>query len=261
MTKLTQITSTALLALATSLALHAGTDMKDTKDMKQMSQTSYGSDAGFYVAAYGGANFSTDYGNRHTSFGLGGPVTPDNIHSQVGGVGGIKAGYNFESFAVCDHLRLQPAVEIEGMYIGMGSKATELLGGAPVHDTTSWNNAAGFVNGILRFKLTDSGSFFSRLTPYVGVGAGVEYLTSHTDLQIGGVNAGNVGDADLDFAAQGLVGLDYALNTHWTLFTEYKFIDVLGSSFTSPLAGGGSYRFSPGQIQQNIATLGVKYNF
>ena len=93
------------------------------------------------------------------------------------------------------------------MYIGMGSKSTQSLGGAPVHDTTSWNNAAGFVNGILRFKLTDSGSFFSRLTPYVGVGAGVEYLTSHTDLQVGGVNAGGVSDEDVVFAAQGLVGL------------------------------------------------------
>ena len=162
---------------------------------------------------------------------------------------------------MCDGLRLQPAVEVEAMYIGMGSKATESLGAAPVHDSTSWNNAAGFVNGILRFKLTDSGSFFSRLTPYVGVGVGAEYLTTHTDLQIGGANAGGVNDQDVDFAAQGLVGVDYALNQHWTVFTEYKFIDAIGADFVSSAGAAGTYRFAPDQIQQNIATLGVKYNF
>ena len=87
MTKLTQITATTFLALAAPLAAHAVTEMKDSKDMKQTTQTNYGSDAGFYVAAYGGANFSTDFGNRHTSFAPGGSVTPDNIHSEVGGVG------------------------------------------------------------------------------------------------------------------------------------------------------------------------------
>ena len=90
-----RFTLIALLALAPTLAVQAGTEMKDNKDMKQMSQTSCASDAGFYVAVYGGANFSTNFGDRHTSFGPGGSTTPDNIHSEVGGVGGIKGGYNF----------------------------------------------------------------------------------------------------------------------------------------------------------------------
>lgn len=258
--QLTRFTSTALLALATSLALHAGTEIKDTKDMMQTSQTPSESDAGFYVSVYGGANFSTDYGNRHTSFGPGGATTPDNIHSEVGGVGGIKGGYNFESFAVCDGLRLQPAVEAEALYIGMGSSYNGSSAAGAVHDSTSWNNAAGFVNGIIRFKLTEGGSFFSRLTPYIGVGVGAEYLTAHTDLNVGGAHPGNVGDDDVDFAAQALGGLDFNLNRHWTLFTEYKFVDAIGASFNSNV-GGATYRFAPDQIQQNLATVGLKYNF
>jgi len=259
--KLTRLTTGALMALATTLALHAGTEMTtDHKDMKQMSQTNYGSDAGFYIAAYGGANFSTDYGNRHASLG-GTSATPENIHSEVGGVGGIKGGYNFESFEVCNGLRLQPAVEGEALYIGMGSKFPSRVGGAvALNDSTSWNNAAGFINGILRFKLTDSGSFFSRLTPYIGVGVGVEWLTSHTDLYAGGANLGGVSDDEVDLAAQGLVGLDYNLNSHWTIFTEYKFVDAIGASLNSGTPAG-EYRFSPDQIQQNLATVGVKYNF
>jgi opacity protein-like surface antigen len=254
--KLTTLTISSLCALATTLVVHAGPT--DSKDMKQASQTNLAaSDAGFYVAAYGGANFSTDYGDRHSSLG-GSGSTPDNVHSDVGAVGGIKGGYNFASFPVCNGLRLQPAVEVEGLYIGMGSKYTSPSPG--YNDSTSWNNAAGFVNGILRFKLTDEG-FFSKLTPYVGVGVGAEYLTAHTDLNIaGGGHPGDVGDEDVAFAVQGLVGLDYAICNHISLFTEYKFIDAIGSSFTSDTSAG-QYRFAPNQIQQNLATVGVKYSF
>jgi opacity protein-like surface antigen len=262
--KLTRITSTALLTLATSFALHAGTEMNDSKDMKQVSQTTCNSDAGFYVAAYGGINFSTNYGNRHASFSGagGGPATPDNVHSDIGGVGGIKGGYNFNSFPVCDHLRLQPAVELDAMYIGMDSKHQAGALGTTYHDSTSWNNAAGFVNGIIRFKITDSGSFFSRLTPYVGVGVGVEYLTTHTNLTFDtGAHPGNVGDEDVDFAAEAIGGVEYSLTRHLSLFTEYKFVDALGANFESAIGGGAQYRFAPGQIQQNLATVGVKYNF
>ena len=262
--KLTRFTPAALFALATSISLHAGTEMTtDHKDMKQMSHTEYASDAGFYVAAYGGVNFLTDYGNNHTSFSGLGDSTPGSVHSDVSAVGGVKGGYNFESFPACDGLRLQPAVELEGMYISMRSKADHALGvtGVGFHDTTSWNNAAGFVNGIIRFKLTDSGSLFSRVTPYLGVGAGVEYLTTHTHLSAVGANLGNAGDEDVVFAAQALAGVDFALNKHWSLFTEYKFIDALGAELESPLAPGISYRFAPNEIKQNLATVGVKYNF
>ena len=54
------------------------------------------------------------------------------------------------------------------------------------NDTTSCNNAAGFVNGILRFKITEGFLLLPASMPYVGVGVGVEYLTSHTDLYVGG---------------------------------------------------------------------------
>jgi opacity protein-like surface antigen len=262
--KLQKLTLAALLALVT-LTVHAGTDSKDMKSMTQASQP--GSDAGFYVAAYGGVNFSTDYGNKRTVLSTAGGsninVTPDAIHSDVGGVGGIKGGYNFESFGVAEGLRLQPAVEVEGLYIGMRSKDTfGTPGGASFNDTTSYNNAAGLVNGIIRFKIADG--CLSHFVPYIGVGAGVEYVTSHTDLSSNtGIHPGNAGDQDIDFAAQALAGVDYNLNQHWTLFTEYKFVDALGTDLksSSVTRGGSDYRFKPDQLAQQLATVGVKYNF
>jgi opacity protein-like surface antigen len=260
--KLTYLTSTALLALVTTLGVRAGST-NDMKDMKQVSPAMNPSDAGFYVAAEGGVNFSTNYGDRATTINGpgGGDVTPDNTHSSVGAVGGIKAGYNFQSFPVCSSFRLQPAVEVEGLYIGMDSKTQGGGGAGAYHDSTSWNNAAGFVNGILRFKLNDQG-FWSKVVPYVGIGVGAEYLTSHTDLNFAsGAHPGNVGDEDVAFAVQGLVGVDYNLTSHWALFTEYKFIDALGANLESNIGGGNQYNFHPDQVAQNLATVGVKYNF
>jgi hypothetical protein len=259
--KLIYLTSTALLALVSTLGLRAG-GSNDMKDMNQVSPAMCPSDAGFYVGAYGGVNFSTNYGDRATTINGpgGGDVTPDNTHSGVGAAGGIKAGYNFQSFAACSAFRLQPAVEVEGVYIGMDSKSQGGGGAFAYHDSTSWNNAAGFVNGILRFKLNDQG-FWGKLVPYVGVGVGAEYLTSHTDLNLAGSHPGNVGDEDLDFAVQGLVGVDYNLNAHWALFTEYKLIEVIGADMKSDIGGGNQYNFHPDALGQNLATVGVKYNF
>src|ERR1700743_893190 len=93
----------AAYALAGS-RVFAGTEM--APDPKQMRvSTSLRSDSGFYVAASGGANFDTDYGNHAQT--LSGDVRGSTVasHKEIssndwGGVGGVKAGYNFDSFAI-----------------------------------------------------------------------------------------------------------------------------------------------------------------
>jgi hypothetical protein len=261
--------STALFA-ALTLPGFAGTDMAptshDSKDMKDMKQVqTEASDAGFYVAAYGGAQFDTDYGNNRQTLSAGGTnvSSTTRIASGWGGVGGIKAGYNFQSFPVGNFmgLRLQPAVEAEGMYIGLDDSRT--VGGAftPAGSTHfSSNSGDFFINGILRFKNT------SIVTPYVGVGAGLQYLTTHGTFTApdAGINNTGLVTSDLDFAGQALVGFDVQICKHISIFSEYKFIDALGEDgkssnlFAPP---GGTYRFKPDQIQQNLITAGVKYSF
>ena len=231
--------------------------------MKQVAVSS--SDAGFYVAAYGGAQFDTDYGNnRQTADGdlFGTTGTGAKINSGWGGAAGVKFGYKFESFPISNFmsLRLQPAVEAEGLYIGDNSHAKDLAGpGSSEHFSS--NSGDFFINGILRFKNS------TIVTPYVGVGAGLQYITTHGDISIpaAGVNATGLDTSSLDFAAQALFGFDVAVTNHVTVFTEYKFIDALGNDGTSygvpGAVGGGTYRFKPDQIQQNLITAGVKYEF
>ena len=250
-----------LCFLVTSvLVVHAD----DPKDMKaDLAVTpSLRTDQGLYVAAYGGAQFDTDYGNQHRNITLNPTGENHDIPmagtgSGWGGVGGIKLGYNFNSFLICEGLSLQPAAEFEALYLGTTSKGFTHPG--VITENTSYNNAAWFANGIVRFKLD------CPLTPYIGAGVGGEYITTHANVVADGgpVLATGLNGSDVDFAFQALIGFDYALTPHWTLFTEYKFIDALDTKIKYNNFGGEpeTYRFEPDQIMQDLITAGVKYNF
>ena len=273
--------SAALLA-ACSLPALAGTDTepmathhhdgKDMKDVKQMAPASE-SDAGFYVAGFGGANFDTDYGDRRQTTYFNGTLISDTHHtlqSNWGGVGGLKFGYDFNSMPLCNFmdLRLQPAVEAEALYIGntIDGNFTSLIG-LPASQHYSSNSADFFVNGILRFKNK------TIVTPYVGVGVGLQYVTLHGDsnvyapAQFGGgsvFHTTGLNGTDVDFAAQALFGFDVAVCQHISIFTEYKFIDALGTDIKMNNledSNGLSANFKPDQIMQNLITAGVKYSF
>jgi outer membrane protein W len=257
----TTILSAALLATLT-LPAFAGTEMapKDMKDMKQMSQSEQ-SDAGFYVAAYGGAQFASSFGdNRQTATAVSTGTTNStnsDINSFWGGVGGIKAGYNFNSFALgMMHLRLQPAIEADGAYIGNNNIHASNSFTPGGNFKASLNSGAFFVNGILRLK---NSSIF---TPYVGVGIGCEYITEHGEVRNPTAAATGLVTSDFDFAGEALFGIDVAVCKHISLFTEYKFVDAIGTDAkNSSIGGNGTYRFKPDQLQQNLITAGVKYTF
>jgi len=250
---------TAALMLAISISAQAGTDSKDMKEIAPVVAPT--TDSAFYVAAYGGVNFSDSYGNKHEVLSAGGAnldISPTHNHVGLGGVGGIKVGYQFDSYEITEGFRLQPAVEGEAFYIGGESEQNVLFG--LDHEKYSYNSADVFANGIVRFKIDGS-----PVTPYVGVGVGFQYLTVHGEgnLPLLGAKVTGFNDECIDFAAQGIAGLDFKICNHWTLFTEYKFVDAIGTDLTLPLAilPGVTYRFKPDQIAQQLATAGVKYDF
>jgi opacity protein-like surface antigen len=262
------LTATAFLLAALTLTARAGTDSKDMKDFKGMAPAMV-TDAGPYVAVYGGADFSNSYGDKKTVVSNPGGgsafVSPGHVHSGPGGVGGLKVGYNFTSFPIGSSLRIQPAVEAEALYLGANAHAN--LGGefTGLRENTSYNNGAFFVNGIFRLKSS------SPFTPYIGAGIGAEYLTTHTGLNVGSSSDAiftGMGGTSLDFAAQALGGFDISLSRHWSIFTEYKFIDAVGTDLKSPdirnASGGNSgldYYSKGDQIAQQVATAGLKYSF
>jgi opacity protein-like surface antigen len=261
------LASTALLAVL-SVSAYAG---PEAKDMKMMAPEIRPSDAGFYVGIYGGANFAQNY-NTHTAF------TPDNTtfpgfgnfkqggstSGGVGGVGGIKGGYNFESYPIAGDFGIQPAVEVEALYLGALVKTKFNYTGTPagtINASGSSNAGAFMVNGILRFK---TGSI---VTPYIGSGIGLQYttisgtLTSGTNVDNGGAN--HYHQDALAFAVQGLLGADVEIAKHWDLFTEYKYLVAIDPQYSSVNFDGfgDTYTFHPDYQGQHLITAGIKYNF
>jgi opacity protein-like surface antigen len=245
------------------------TPTPDPKDMKGMTQLTSppqpaSTDAGYYVSAYGGAQFMTHYGDNLQASNpdpiYGTNVTTTKIHSNYGGVGGVKFGYLFQSWAFCDcntDVRWQPALEADALYIGQNSHVTSFAGPGS-QEKFSTNSGDFFINGILRLK---TGTL---MTPYIGAGAGLQYITTHGTMWGPGNTVIGTGldTSDLDFAAQGLAGFDFQLCPHISVFTEYKFIDALGTDGRSTnLPASSTYRFKPDQIQQHLITAGVTYDF
>ena len=258
------LTTAALISMGLSTAWAHTNDPKEVKDPKEMTQTQqFESDAGFYVGVYGGSQFATNYVNKNegVSGGFGSTGTGTNgTNDFFGGVGGLKAGYNFQSWRICDSysLRWQPAIEVEGLYLGTHSSDTFGGNGIAANSRTNYTSGAGFVNGILRIKNA------SPVTPYLGVGIGGEYLTSSTDIDTNVAGQGHitgVHGSDFVFAAQALGGFDFAINKHWTIFGEYKFIDAINPNLGGNGGGGSHYSYNPDQIQQHVVVAGLKYNF
>ena len=225
------------------------------------------SDAGMYIGLEGGADVAQNDGNNRIDFrGFGDDFTFRGDNSNhVGAVGGLKVGYNFESFPLTSGIRLQPAVELEGMYIGTRVSARSSFGGGDNFSLSGdLNSAALMLNSLIRVK---TGTCF---TPYFGAGAGVEFQT-FTDpvLNEPGFGDFRVQHDSNDFApaVQAIGGFDIELAKHWTLFTEYKFIVAIDPEFNLGTVNFGgpadafNTKYQPTYMGDHVVTTGVKYNF
>ncbi len=272
MKKLTYLTTSLFVAM--TMAAVAGTD---TKDMKSIAAPEQGTgDAGIYVGLFGGANVSQDYGDKHTEINT--PLLAstsltlkgNDNSNHIGGVGGIKFGYNFDSFPIGGDFRLQPAVEAEAFYMGTKTNVSynTAVVGVPISASIggNQNDAVFSVNGLLRLK---TGTLF---TPYIGGGIGEEYLSlssPRANTNVGGYGFGlSYHDSDdVCLALQAIGGFDYEICKHWTLFTEYKFVATIDPSLNlgdADLAAAGvnvNTKFNPDYIGQHLVTAGVKYSF
>jgi opacity protein-like surface antigen len=273
--KLTLLT-TSIALLTLSLSAYAGTDTKEMKQIAPAAQCP--SDDGFYVGLFGGANFSQDNGNGRSEYT--GPGTSNTVvtHSQksddLGGAGGIKLGYKFQSTDVGGGFALQPAVELEAFYLGTSldlhdTQGTSNFGQTATTSSANLNSAAFFANGILNIKTP------WHVTPYFGAGVGTEYMSisdktldNHIFTQdAGGFHTptlhSSYSDDAMAFAVQAIAGVNYDLTSHWTLFTEYKFVAAIDPSFTynNVYVAGDKLKYNPDFIGQHLVTAGVKYNF
>jgi opacity protein-like surface antigen len=250
------------LSLFSGLALARAGDDKSTVETTLAPE----SDAGFYVAAYGGANVAQHYDSQkivESDTGIPTDTINGSGTESFGAVGGAKLGYNFDSYDLSDDFRLQPAAEIEGLYLGSFTKQTYpgTINYVPNNYRSQYNDAALMVNGIVRFK---TGTL---ATPYVGIGVGAEYVSNNSVTVYAPtfpLEAPLAGDDCIVPAAQGLAGVDFKIIGGWSVFTEYKYLAAIAPNLSNsgPVAGGAyTAKFEPGYIGQHVVTAGIKYSF
>ncbi len=223
-----------------------------------------GPKTGLYFGIFGGAAFGMSNGvgalDSPPLFSAGGRATPGTA-----AVGGLQVGYNFRSYALDSGKSywIQPAAQFEAFYLGQATESGSLTGGvAGTPGISSYqfgsnlNMGVFLVDGVAKF-VTPIG-----LVPYIGGGIGGAYQSSSGTSFVG--PAGNLlstgSYAQGAFAGQGLVGLQYNLSEHWSIFAEYKILYIKETQFSYLMTSGNSMLIKYPEYY-NIAIAGLRFNF
>ena len=223
-----KIISSAAIALGLAVSANAGTA---SKQVVVAAPTIYG--AGFYLGLQGGINTLQTEG--------------PGDKSEIGGVGGIKAGYVFGTGVV------RPTVEADLFYNGFRQSAPGVK--------NDIDSGAFLANFLFRF---DAGQF----QPYVGAGVGGYYgEASNGNGPVGGAGLGNNGPAvqtagpgaaatvggpsnsTSGLAWQAVAGADFYFTPTISVFSEYKFLNYVDTDLIAR------------DLQQHLVVLGVRMHF
>jgi opacity protein-like surface antigen len=202
---------------------------------------------GFYVGLKGGMNL-TNNSSGTLSPDLS-PVLPPGVSASVdlnttiernlGGAFIAAVGYGFES-----GLRVEGEVgyRLNGLdrfsvdSVDFSVNPPGISGSLPIGLGAQMNghtNVLSFMANVAYDFHNDSG-----FTPYIGAGAGVALLFTDASLTvpiIGDVSL--IDDTAVAFAYQAMAGVDYAIDSNWSVNLEYRFFGTLSpdynDSFTS----------------------------
>lgn len=163
---------------------------------------------GFYIG--GGGGITT-------------PVSSPNNASGIGWVGGVKAGYDF----------VGPRIDLD---VGYGQTPLSVnIPGTAINGKGA--QLTSLVNVSYDFAPT------SRITPYIGAGAGIAFIDSNTSL------------GSTQFAWDALIGLRYNITNSFTVGLEGRYVGTTSPSITVANQTVSS------QNQNFVTLLGFAYKF
>jgi opacity protein-like surface antigen len=205
-----------------------------------------------------------------------GVIVPQSIDFHVSGSSGgqsltANGDLNFDAGAAAGIVlgyHISPYISVEGNFEYGGFDLDSLSGSATATGPTS-GSASGTIGLQGRFD-TYSGLFnaiwtplgtasWHGFSPYIGAGVGF----SHIEMSLtGGTISGstfvtNVSDSETDFAANGIVGFDYAVTPQFSIGARYRLLYVnMGSD-----ASGGGFTFSNGDFIGHMITANASWRF
>src|SRR6185437_1481359 len=207
--------------------------------------------SGFYVGGHIGAGWlSKDWNNVAASSG-GSFVGHLGSLSATGAIGGLQAGYNFQS-----------ANWVFGVETAW---AWTDLNGSFVAADPNFGKASSRINWIGTL-VGRAGMTFDRLLLYVGGGGA---WTREKD-DLAQIDPGSPGAAwhgsDTKFGWTVLAGVEYAIDQHWSARVQYNYYDFGTASLNLNATTPVDITFTPSfaldtPLQVHAVTVGVNYRF
>ena len=206
------------------------------------SRPSLGQDAGFYVKADLGGNWTKDIELREF---FGTPLAPNSKITLDPGIRfGMGGGYSFNDWFA-----------LEGEFGVFENSIESVTGASQVHNAY-FGNVPFLVNAKLRWP-TRSG-----FQLYLGAGVGFsETFFSVDQLAINNVSL-HGSDANVVFAWQAFGGVQYIINKHIVVGAEYQFFAADPASWEAEdVFGTLSNHMSVGPTQSQSVSLTFNYRF
>ncbi len=241
------------------------------------------SNEGLYLGLFGGAgsNSSTSLQQRGAVFlnppnHL--PLLPIHASGETGGsdlaIVGAHVGYTWTEWAFGQGWKIQPALEIEGVYFGTHSPTGEM----PVRPQalgTQYVNVpitAGVYTANAVFVIETP--YTRRVAPYVGVGVGAAFLSINGSDSANpsepGINHFNSDPdaSDSTLALQLKMGAKSEIYQNLFVFLEYRYVSLESTAYTfGPTDYPGlhlptaSWRVDMGRMEYNLVVAGVQHRF
>jgi opacity protein-like surface antigen len=204
------------------------------------------SDSGFYFGVFGGGGSLDGTSMQQVGTVLMRPILPFDIPVDAQGdtdstsadMAGIKLGYQWSESGLTDSgWSLRPSMEIEGLHLeatpeGVLDIAPRILGTQYV--SLPLNADVFLLNVVVSLRTP----FSDTLRPYIGGGAGFALLSisgsDSTNPLEPGINHFNA-DPDASssaFAMQAKIGIKWQVNSHWSVFGEFRHVFVASTSYT-----------------------------
>jgi opacity protein-like surface antigen len=240
-----------------------------------------------YLGGFGGGGTLsslslTQLGSAYFSDASGGPLAVNAFGeslSRAEWLVGAHVGHTFSSIPLSflAKMSLQPALELEGYYIGKNSihgndinNSTTRLSEHDFSITYPTSIGAGLLNAVIYFNHQTSA-----WQPYVagGVGIGLVSISNAISTQTSpyepGINHYNSASSASDSAlmSQAKVGLNFNWTPHMSLFGEYRYIYVAPTAFTFGSTVYTTHRATSnwdvqlGEQSYNMGVIGVRYMF
>lgn len=195
----------------------------------------------FYAKLYGGATVMSD--KKFDQTGVSG------VAAGARGTTSLDAGWGFGG-AVGYNLNNNISTELAWDYMTNGATTT-FTDGTKLDGDGDFSSSILFVNGIYKFDPITR----HNIRPYLG--AGVGYVDEiDLDTKKNGVETSY--STDGEFAWQAIAGVEYPINTKWSLNADARYVNAVGLELKNE-AGTGTLK----NVDYNPTSLmfGVTYNF